>query len=146
LGLGRYELLGMGGAVLSGLSMALIAEVRRTDGAWEIFAAFSAGCLLVSAPMALVHPVMPSPSGWACLLGMGLFSVAAQLLMTYAMRFVEATISGVVNQLTPAVSLIVGWVVFDEHFGLLTACGIALTMAGGVLGAYLASRKRFPPT
>ncbi len=140
LGLGLYQLIGMFGAIVSGLSMALIADVRRTDGAWEIFAAFSLGCLLVSAPLALVRPVMPSAYTWACLVGVGIFSVAAQLLMTHAMGFVPATISGVVNQLTPAVSLLVGWVVFSEHFGAKTAIGIGLTSCGAVLGTYLCCR------
>lgn len=142
LGVGLYQLIGIAGAIMSGLSMALIAEVRRTDGAWEIFAAFSLGCLLVSAPLALVHPVLPSPRAWLFLVGMGLFSVSAQLLMTHAMGYVSATLSGVVNQLTPAMSLLIGWIVFEEHFSPVTAFGIALTLTGGGLGAWLASRKR----
>ena len=52
--------------------------------------------------------------------------------------------SGVVNQLTPAVSLLVGWIVFRDHFGMTTAFGVLLTLAGGVLGTWLASRERLP--
>ena len=142
LGLGIYELAGLCGAMLSGVSMALIAEVRRTDGSWEIFAAFSLGCFLVSAPLALAHPVMPSFRTALFLIGMGSCSVAAQLLMTYTMRFVPATLAGVVSQLTPVTSLVVGWVLFEERFGTMTAFGIALTLCGAILGAYLASRPR----
>jgi len=142
LGVGVYELIGLCGAIISGLSMALIADLRRTDGAWEIFLAFSLGCLLITAPQALAGWRAPSPRAWALLVGMGLFSVSAQLVMTYAMRYVTATLSGVINQMTPIASLLFGWLVFGERFGLLTSVGITLTLLGGSLGAYLASSGR----
>lgn len=139
LGLGRWELVGLCGAILSGLSMSVIADLRRTDGAWEIFLAFSLGCLLISTPEALSGWRAPSPRAWLLLVAMGLFSVAAQVLLTHAMGYVSATLSGVINELTPIASLLVGWLVFDERFGALTAIGIALTLLGGAYGAYLAS-------
>lgn len=141
LGFGPWELTGMGGAILSGLSMVFIAELRKTDGAWEIFAAFSLACLVVAAPQTLAHWTWPDPRAWVAIVVMGTASVAAQVLMTFAMREVSATISGIVNQLTPVTSLVLGWCLFRERFGLVTSCGIALTLAGGSLGALLASRE-----
>jgi drug/metabolite transporter (DMT)-like permease len=136
-----WQLVGMAGAVTSGLSMALIGEVRKTDGAWEIFAAFSLACMLVTAPFALSRWVAPGQRGWGLLVGMGVFSVSAQVLMTWAMRFVSATLAGVINQLTPVASLAIGWFLFSEHFGPVTAIGVAVTLAGGAYGAYLARRR-----
>lgn len=142
LGLGVWELVGLGGAAISGLSLILIAEVRKTDGSWEIFGAFSVGCLLVTAPNALVAWVWPDLRTWCSLLAMGVASVFAQVLLTYAMGFVSATLSGIVTQIVPVAALVFGWLLLDERFGLVTAVGITLTLAGGCLGALLASRPR----
>ena len=142
LGLGVWELTGMCGAILSGLSMVFIGELRKTDGSWEIFAAFSLACMIVSAPQALAHWQWPTGHTWLYLALMGVTSVSAQILMTFAMREVSATISGIVNQLAPIASLALGWVIFHERFALLTSCGIALTLVGGSIGAALASRRR----
>jgi drug/metabolite transporter (DMT)-like permease len=142
LGFGPWEITGMGGAIMSGLSMVFIAELRKTDGAWEIFAAFSLACLLVAAPQTLAHFTWPDAHAWVAIVVMGVSSVAAQVIMTFAMREVSATISGIVNQLTPVTSLVLGWVLLRERFGLVTGCGIMLTLVGGSLGALLASRPR----
>jgi drug/metabolite transporter (DMT)-like permease len=140
LSISGWHIVGLLGAIASGLSMALIGELRKTDGAWEIFAAFSLACMLVTSPIALTRWVHPSPRAWLLLAGMGVFSVSAQVLMTWAMRFVSATLAGVINQLTPVASLLVGWFLFAEHFGMITAIGICLTLCGGAFGAYLARR------
>jgi drug/metabolite transporter (DMT)-like permease len=141
LGLGVWELTGMCGAILSGLSMVFIAELRKTDGSWEIFAAFSLACMLVAAPQTMAHFVWPDPRTWLALLLMGIASVAAQVLMTYAMREVSATISGIVNQITPVASLVFGWLLFGDRFGRLTSVGIVLTLVGGSIGAVIANRR-----
>ena len=138
-GLGIWELTGLTASLFSGLSMVFIAELRKTDGAWEIFATFSLACALVSAPQALAHWTWPAGAAWRPLAVMGVASVAAQVGMTYAMREGSATVAGIVNQLTPVASLTFGWLLFDERFGRLTAAGIVFTLAGGSIGATLAA-------
>jgi drug/metabolite transporter (DMT)-like permease len=61
--------------------------------------------------------------------------------MTYAMREVSATLSGIVNQITPVASLMLGWLVFGDRFSRLTIAGIVLTLAGGSIGAVIANRR-----
>lgn len=66
-GFGRWVLVGALSAVLSGAAVATIREVRRTDGAWEIFAAFCTGGALITGVPALRHWVRPprtSGSSW----------------------------------------------------------------------------------
>ena len=49
--LGPWQLVGISSAVLSGAAVATIREVRKTDGSWEIFAAFCvAGALFTGVP------------------------------------------------------------------------------------------------
>ncbi len=142
LGLGRWELVGMFGAMFSGLAMVFIAEVRKTDGAWEIFGVFSVVCLLVATPGAIAVWRWPAANVWLAIVVMGVSSVLAQVTMTYAMRSVSATLAGIVNQLTPAVSLLLGAAFYGERFGLLTSCGIALVLVGGATGVALTGTGR----
>jgi drug/metabolite transporter (DMT)-like permease len=141
IGVGPWEMVGMCGAIMSGLSMVFIAELRKTDGSWEIFAAFSLACMLVAAPQTLVHFAVPDLRAWLALLVMGVASVSAQVLMTYAMREVSATVSGIVNQITPVASLLFGFLLFDDRFNRITSIGIVLTLVGGSIGAVIAHRR-----
>jgi len=139
-----WEMVGMCGAIMSGLSMLFIAELRKTDGSWEIFAAFSLACMLVAAPQTLAHFTRPHAHAWLALLVMGVASVGAQVLMTYAMREVSATISGIVNQITPVASLLFGYLLFDDRFNRVTRVGIVLVLVGGSIGAVIAHAARTP--
>jgi drug/metabolite transporter (DMT)-like permease len=141
LGVGVWHLVGLGSAMLSGAAVATIRQVRKSDGSWEIFAAFCVAGALVTGPPALVQWVPPRPAEWAALIGVGLTSVIAQLLMTYALRYVRAALGGVIAQLTPVGSMALGWLLLDERIGGLALVGAALTLAGVTLGTYLASAR-----
>jgi drug/metabolite transporter (DMT)-like permease len=139
LGFGPWQMVGVGSAVLSGAAVATIREVRKTDGSWEIFAAFCVGGALVTAVPTAVAWVNPRPIEWALLIAVGLISVMAQLLLTYSLRFVRAPVAGVVAQLTPVAALAMGWILFRETIAGLAMVGAAVTLAGVTWGAYLAS-------
>jgi drug/metabolite transporter (DMT)-like permease len=138
LGLGPWELVGIVSAVLSGAAVAMIREVRRTDGSWETFAAFCLGGALISAGPAAARWRPPSGREWVALVAVGLLSVAAQILMTYSLRFVRAAVAGVIAQLTPVATLAAGWLLFHDAIDRIAACGAALTLVGVCWGAYVA--------
>jgi drug/metabolite transporter (DMT)-like permease len=142
LGFGRWQMVGMASAVLSGAAVATIREVRKTDGSWEIFAAFCLGGALITSVPTCAAWVTPGALQWLELAAVGLLSVAAQLLMTYALRFVRAAVAGIIAQLTPVAALAIGWFVFGETIGALALSGAALTLAGVSWGAYLASNDQ----
>src|SRR5262249_30120695 len=123
LGRGIWHWVGVWSSVLSGAAVATIREVRRTDGSWEIFAAFCLGGALISAVPAAVAWKAPTSAEWLALVAVGLVSVVAQLMMTYALRFVRAAIAGVVAQLTPVAALAMGYVLFHEKMAGLSAFG-----------------------
>ncbi|HEX2735144.1 MAG TPA: DMT family transporter [Polyangiaceae bacterium] len=139
LALGAWQIVGIGSAICSGAAVATIRQVRRTDGAWEIFIAFCAAGALVCLPQTLIYWVTPSVGQALELVGVGLLSVLAQLLMTYALRWVRAALAGVIAQLTPVASLALGWFLFDERLGTLALLGAALTLVGVTLGARYAA-------
>jgi drug/metabolite transporter (DMT)-like permease len=139
--IGVWHLVGLGSAMLSGAAVATIRQVRKTDGAWEIFAAFCIAGALVTGPPAIAAWKWPVAAEWAALVGVGVTSVVAQLLMTYALRYVRAALGGVIAQLTPVAALALGWLWLGERLGALAISGAALTLAGVTLGTYLASER-----
>lgn len=139
LGLGPWQWVGIGSALLSGAAVATIREVRKTDGSWEIFAAFCVGGGLMTALPAAARWISPSTFEWGELVVIGLLSVVAQLLLTYSLRFVSAAGAGIIIQLTPVAALALGWALFDERMAGVAIVGAALTLAGVSWGAYLAS-------
>jgi drug/metabolite transporter (DMT)-like permease len=145
LALDRWELAGVLSAMLSGAAVAMIREVRKTDGSWEIFTAFCVAGTAICAIPAARGWVSPTPSEWLILLVVGLTSLVAQLLMTHALRYVRAAVGGIIAQLTPVTSLALGWVLFDDRIGGLALAGAVLTLVGVSVGAYLASGREADP-
>jgi drug/metabolite transporter (DMT)-like permease len=144
-GIGGWQWVGIGSALLSGAAVATIREVRKTDGSWEIFAAFCVGGGVMTSIPTAAGWVSPTGLEWGGLLVIGLISVAAQLLLTYALRFVTAAGAGIIIQLTPVTALTLGWILFDERMVGLAVVGAAITLAGVSWGAYLASTPQRTP-
>jgi S-adenosylmethionine uptake transporter len=139
LGFGLWQLVGFGSALLSGAAVATIREVRKTDGSWEIFFAFCVGGALITAVPTLGGWMKPSTVEWLALGSVGVVSVIAQLLMTYALRFVRAAVAGVIAQLTPVASITMGWLLLGERVAGLALMGALITLAGVSWGAWLAA-------
>src|SRR5262249_42626720 len=73
--LGPWQMVGILSSILSGAAVATIREVRKTDGSWEIFAAFCiAGALFTSIPAARAW-VAPTPREWLMLVAVGVTAV-----------------------------------------------------------------------
>jgi drug/metabolite transporter (DMT)-like permease len=144
-GLGPWVLLGILSAVLSGAAVATIREVRRTDGAWEIFGAFCIVGALVTGPPALGVWVRPDAHDWLLLILIGLLALGGQILMTWSLRYVKAGIAGIIMQLTPASAIVLGRVVLGERAQPMAWIGAAITLGGVILGAHVATREEPPP-
>ncbi|MBI4511306.1 MAG: DMT family transporter [Deltaproteobacteria bacterium] len=127
-------------AVISGAAVTSIRAARRTDGSWEIFAAFCIFGMLCTGPHAFLRWKSPSVQEWALLGVVGVLSVVAQVLMTHALAVVEAALSGIVSQLTVVTAIALGSLLGGEPFALLSIAGASLT----VLGACLAAGARMP--
>src|SRR4029079_12727432 len=145
LALDRWELAGVVSAMLSGAAVATIREVRKTDGSWEIFAAFCAAGAAIAAVPAIRSWVPPRPGEWVTLAVVGATSVIGQLLMTHALRYVRAAVGGIIAQLTPVTSLALGGALFGDRIGALALAGAVLTLVGVSVGAYLASGREADP-
>jgi drug/metabolite transporter (DMT)-like permease len=138
---GRWELAAVGSAVLAGAALAAIRAARRTEGSWAIYGSFSLFGLLATAPFGLASFRPPTPHGWLLLAVVGASSIAAQLSMTYAYRWVTNLQAGVLMQLTVVLTLALGAALLGDRFTPLQLAGSALTV-GGVIGVV---RLQAPP-
>lgn len=131
--LGRWEAVGIASSVLSGAALTAVRAARRTEGAWAIYGSFCFFGLAAAAPVALSGFVRPTAREWGLLLAVGVTSTVAQLLMTYAYRWVTNLEAGAISQLTVVLSLLLGVLLLGDRLTPLQLLGSALTV-GGVLG------------
>jgi drug/metabolite transporter (DMT)-like permease len=130
---GIWEAAGLASSVLSGAAVAAIRAARRTEGSWAIFGSFTLFGLLATAPFGIAQYQPPTRTEWLLLAAVGMTSVAAQLLMTYAYRWVTNLQAGVINQLTVILSMALGVAFLGDRLTPVQIFGSLLTL-GGVIG------------
>jgi drug/metabolite transporter (DMT)-like permease len=130
---GLWEMVGLASGVLSGAAVTAIRAARRTEGSWAVYGSFSLCGLLATAPFALPGFAAPTVREWLLLAAVGGASVVAQLLMTWAYRWVTNLQAGVISQLTVVISMLLGVVFLGDRLTLIQVLGGALAL-GGVIG------------
>lgn len=121
----------------------LLQGARDRFESWELLLAST----LASAPVMLAialwlgEPVWPHV--WWPLVALAFCSqVVGQGLIVFALRHFSALIIGVVLLTQPAVSILIGWLVFGETMGPLDAIGMALIAAALLLGRLGETKSR----
>jgi drug/metabolite transporter (DMT)-like permease len=128
--IGTWEIVAIVSSVLSGAALAAIRAARRTEGSWAVYGSFSICGLVASAPFALSGFQAPTSREWLLLVVVGVGSVVAQLLMTWAYRWVTNLQAGVVMELTVVVSMLLGVVFLGDRLTTVQLWGSVLTLAG----------------
>jgi drug/metabolite transporter (DMT)-like permease len=144
VGAGVWFAIGAVSAVLSGAAVAVIREVRKTDGAWEIFASFCAAGAIFAGVPAVPAWVSPTAREWGLLVAVGALSVVAQVGFTWSLRYVRAAPAGIIQQLTPVAALALGWLVFGDRISAISAAGAGIALTGVSWGAWHISRDVLP--
>jgi len=127
---GPWELAGMGSAVLSGAAVTAIRAARRTESSWAIYGSFSLFGLFATAPFALPGFQAPTSREWLYLCLVGGLSIIAQLLMTWAYRWVTNLQAGILSQLTVVLTLGLGVIFLGDRLTPLQILGSLLTLTG----------------
>jgi drug/metabolite transporter (DMT)-like permease len=138
-GIGLWEGVGLISAVLSGAAVTAIRAARRSESSWSIYGSFTLCGALVTAPFALAGWRWPDGREWALLVAVGLASIAAQLLMTHAYRWVDNLRAGVILQLNVVVTLALGVLLLGERLAPSQLVGAFLALAG-VVGVIVLQR------
>lgn len=139
---GVWEAVGIGSSILSGAAVAAIRAARRTEGSWAVYGSLTLFGLLATAPFGIAGFRAPGAREWLLLAVVGTTSVVAQLLMTYAYRWVTNLQAGVLAQLTVVFSMLFGVLVLGDRLRPLQIAGSVLTLAGVVGVVWLQSTPR----
>lgn len=134
-GAGVWIAVGATSALLSAGAMTTVRAMRRgsqPESALDIFVVFCVVGLVVCAPLARTWH-WPAPVDVPVLLGVGLAATAGQLLMNAVLSFVSATVYGIATQLIVVISAVLGALLLDEPWTLLSALGAVVTMAAAVV-------------
>jgi drug/metabolite transporter (DMT)-like permease len=145
LAVGRYELLAILGAALSGVAICLVKKLHDTDSTYAIFLAQClVGLWLVIIP-ANVKGVSLGYSGGLMLLGIGVVAATAQLLMTEGYRHLTVTTGSLLSMSVPVLNFLLGIIVFKERFSAAGIVGALVVMAS-CTAVILADRRKGPET
>ena len=140
VGLGLGELAALAAALFAATSANAIRAARPTENAPTIFFFFS----LVGLPVVLPFALTPWPWGlwpWVVALLMSLLSVAGQVLMAEAYGPLTVAEAAVWLQLIPVTQYFLAVPVLGEPVTGIGLAGVALTVAGVVIGTVLGKRK-----
>src|SRR5262245_42307817 len=133
LGFGRWEIAGACSAIASGAAVTAIRAARRGENSWSVYASFCLLGLIVNMPLAIAQWKTPNSAEWIAIACTAAFAMAAQLLMTFSLRWVDAMTVGVISQIAVLVSMALGSIFLGDRITAMAAIGSALTI-GGVAG------------
>ncbi len=123
-----FDLLAIGGGLMSGWAILSLKKLHETDSSRTIF--FSQcffGLILVAVPAQSGGYSFPV-STWLILLGVGLLAAFAQLQMTYAYKFIGAIEGSLLSMLTPVMNVIFGVAIFHEPLSPRAMLGCAIVL------------------
>ena len=144
--LGRFELLGVFGAICGGLAVVYIKQLHDTDTSYAIFFAQSAvGAVIAFVPAAGVGMAIEPRIVWL-LVGLGIATSAGQLLMTEGFKYIGATTGSLLGMLVPVANLFVGVLLFNEQLSLPAISGSVMVILSCTLVVFWDQRnhKRIP--
>lgn len=125
---GKYEIITLIGAMISGVAVTAIRKLHDTDNAWSIyFAQCFVGMVLLAVP-ALVTAWDISWKGWLIMVGIGVGATAGQLLMTQGFRYVPVRIGSLIGMLDPVFAYAAGVLIFGERLVAVTVFGAVLVI------------------
>jgi drug/metabolite transporter (DMT)-like permease len=139
LGFGRWELIGMASALFSGAAVTAMRAARQGENSWAVYTSFCLFGTILTAPLAMATWKNPTFDEWQSLAATSLFAIAAQLLLTFSLRWVDAMTVGVISQLAVVVAMVLGVTMLDESISALAIAGAALTISGVVGVVYVTS-------
>lgn len=135
-----YGLAGLASSVLASGALVCVRRITRAEPAHVVVMYFSIASVLVSAPFVLPELHSPDAWTWLALVGVAVFSVIFQLLMTAAFRFSTAGQGAMVLYLGPVLAVAWDALLFDHLPGWTSLAGATLII-GSLIGLHYAGRR-----
>ncbi len=132
---------GLSAGILSAIAFASlrILNLNKEPMSRTLFYYFLFGTLF-SAPFAYIYWVHPSGLQWAKVIGVGLATVTAQMLLTIAYRYGTASFLSPLGYSTVIYAGISSWLLFNIPPGIRSIIGTILIILGGTM-TYLLKKK-----
>jgi drug/metabolite transporter (DMT)-like permease len=122
------DLLALFGGLLSGWAILSVKKLHETDTSRAIlFSQCFFGLIIVAVPAqtgGYSFPMIP----WFTLLAIGIIATIAQLQMTYAYKFINATEGSLLCMLNPAINVLLGTIFFHESMPMRSLLGCMIIL------------------
>lgn len=129
---------GLTAAFFAGLAYNYIRKLKGHDDPLVVVFYFPLVTVPLVGTYTALHWVQPTPLEWVILIMTGLVVTIAQIFMTKAYQMEKAANVSNFTYVGVVLSIIVGWVIFDEAITLLAFTGIGLI----ILGVIMATRYK----
>lgn len=132
---------GLFAGILSAVAFASlrVLNLKKEPMSRTLFYYFLFGTIFTS-PFAAVYWVHPTGMQWIKMLGVGLSTVIAQMLLTIAYRYGTASFLSPLGYTTIIYAAISSWLIFNSPPGIRSLVGTLLIIIGGTL-TYLLKKK-----
>lgn len=137
-----YMLIGVGGAFFSGISYNVIRRLNTSEHPLVIVFYFPLVTTPIAAAYCFFNWVQPTGWDWVLLLVVGILTQFAQYYMTMAYQLERLANVANLNYLGIIYAIGLGFVLFDEHFNLLTYLGMAFVLLGVILNVNYSRLKK----
>jgi len=126
-------LVALSSAIFSAFALMFLRKMSGGEHAITITFYFSLTFMVCSALTAIRGWPMPTPAQWLLILGAGFFGVFGQVLMTYSYRYAEASTIAPIDYSNMIMSIVLGYLFFDEIPTLSVWIGAPLILGAGLI-------------
>jgi drug/metabolite transporter (DMT)-like permease len=126
-------LVALSSAIFSAFALMFLRKMSGGEHAITITFYFSLTFMVCSALTAIRGWPMPTPAQWLLIVGAGLFGVFGQVLMTYSYRYAEASTIAPIDYSNMIMSIVLGYLFFDEIPTLSVWIGAPLILGAGLI-------------
>jgi len=120
-------------AIFSAFALMFLRKMSGGEHAITITFYFSLTFMVCSALTAIRGWPMPTSEQWLLIVGAGLFGVFGQVLMTYSYRYAEASTIAPLDYSNMIMSIVLGYLFFDEIPTLSVWIGAPLILGAGLI-------------
>ena len=125
---GRYDLLGLLGAVMAGAIVVVIRKLTRTETAPTIYSGQCVMTVLFTAPLAMPSFGETSGIAWAFLMLGGTIVAYGQILMSKGFYHLDVARGSAIQMLIPLLTSAGAFFLFEEKFSTIEIVGAILTL------------------
>lgn len=127
---GRYEMIGLIGAVLAATVVVVIRQLTRTETSATIFASQCVYGIIIAAPVAWLHYAPVNAGDVLLLCAAALCATFGQLSMTEGFRFLPVAAGGAFQNTLPVIITVCSVSLFAEPFTSIQVMGACLILWG----------------